>query len=85
MDVIRRLVILVVASAAFATLFEPSQTVRDELLAAFGKPAYEGIWILIPHIFLYSTLAALACAAAWRVAPYCSTLPSHQKLVFSSL
>lgn len=65
MHLVRRAVILVLAAAAFATIFEPSQTVRVDILAAFGNPKYEGLWVLIPHMFLYTTLTSLACAVVW--------------------
>ncbi len=40
---------------------------REAVLTQFGKPAYEGVWILIPHMFLYSTLTAAVAMTAWLV------------------
>jgi membrane protease YdiL (CAAX protease family) len=34
-------------------------------LHVLGNPAYEGVWILVPHALLYSTLGALVCLALW--------------------
>jgi hypothetical protein len=62
---IRKLVLLLCAGAAYAVGFQPTWMLRDSVLAAFGSPAYQGVWILIPHLFLYSTLSALVCLALW--------------------
>lgn len=50
---------------AVATLFAPSDWLREYVLSQSGNPPYKGIWILIPHVFLYSTLTALTCALMW--------------------
>jgi membrane protease YdiL (CAAX protease family) len=61
----RKLVLLLCAAAAYAVGFQPTWMLRDSVLAAAGSPAYQGVWILIPHLFLYSTLSALVCLALW--------------------
>src|SRR3569832_2405011 len=60
-----RLIVLLCAALALASLYWPSEWLRDHVLAEFGNPKYQGIWILIPHLFLYSTLAALVSAVLW--------------------
>jgi membrane protease YdiL (CAAX protease family) len=61
----QRALLLVLAAVVFAIGLWPTWSVRDAVLNAFGKPAYEGVWILIPHALLYSTLSALAALALW--------------------
>ncbi len=61
----QRALLLVLAAGAFAVGLRPTWYVRDAALVAFGSPAYEGIWILIPHMLLYSTLSALVASALW--------------------
>jgi membrane protease YdiL (CAAX protease family) len=61
----RRSVLLVLAAGLFAVGLWPTWYVRDAVLKAFGAPAYQGVWILIPHALLYSTLAAWASWALW--------------------
>jgi hypothetical protein len=62
---VQRLVLLLCAAGAYAVGFWPTWWLRDAVLHAFGNPAYEGVWILIPHALLYSTLGALVCLALW--------------------
>jgi len=61
----RRALLLVLAAGVFAIGLGPTWYVRDAVLKAFGAPAYEGVWILIPHALLYSTLCALTALALW--------------------
>lgn len=61
----RRAALTLLAAAAFAVGLWPSWALRDRVLAHFDNPPYEGVWILIPHALLYSTLAALFCAIVW--------------------
>lgn len=61
----RRTILVSAAVAAYLVGFWPSWFVRDSVLQAFGNPPYEGLWLLIPHLFLYSTLQALFCLGAW--------------------
>ena len=63
----QRVTLIGVAVAAYLVGFWPSWWVRDSVLGAFGNPPYEGVWILIPHLFLYGTLQALFCLVAWNV------------------
>jgi len=62
---LRRAGLVAAAAAAYLAGFWPSWSVRDHVLQAFGNPPYAGLWLLIPHVFLYSTLQALFCLAAW--------------------
>ena len=62
---IKKLAILMIAAGAYAVGFWPSAWVRRAVLKAFGNPAYNGVWILIPHVFLYTTLSALTCLVLW--------------------
>lgn len=58
-------ILITVAAMAYVVGFWPTWWVRDFVLTAFGNPPYEGVWILIPHVFLYTTLQALFCLVAW--------------------
>src|SRR5262245_20344298 len=64
---IKKAALLMIAAGAYAVGFWPSWWVRDAVLQAFGRPAYQGVWILIPHVFLYTTLSALTCLVLWLV------------------
>src|SRR5262249_15776604 len=71
----KRIVILLLAAAAYAVDFWPSTWLRVQVLHHFGDPPYEGIWILIPHMFLYTTLCALVCAVVWIILAQIKWLP----------
>ena len=66
-NLIQRGRLVAVAAAAYLVGFWPTWWVRDLVLGAFNNPPYEGLWILIPHLFLYTTVQALFCLAAWSV------------------
>lgn len=76
MNLMQRGTLIGVAAAAYAIGFWPTWWVRDSVLQAFGNPSYEGVWILIPHVFLYSTLQALFCLAAWTILARAGWLPA---------
>lgn len=61
----RRALLLMLAAGVFVIGLWPTWYVRDAVLNAFGAPAYQGVWILIPHALLYSTLCGLAALALW--------------------
>ena len=63
----RRIVLIAAAAAAYLVNFWPSPLLRDAVLNAFGNPPYNGVWLLIPHLFLYTTLQALACLLLWTI------------------
>lgn len=63
-----KVALLAMVAAVYAIGFWPSWIVRDAVLHAAGDPPYNGIWKLIPHILLYSTLAAASAAFAWMIA-----------------
>lgn len=67
MNLTQRGVLIVAVIAAYLIGFWPTWWLRDYVLNAFGDPAYEGVWIVIPHVFLYSTLQAVFCLVAWMV------------------
>ncbi|HJQ37128.1 MAG TPA: CPBP family intramembrane glutamic endopeptidase [Thermoanaerobaculia bacterium] len=60
-----RIALLAAAAAVYAIGLWPTWYVRDRVLSAAGHPAYAGIWKFLPHLLLYSTLAAVAAAIAW--------------------
>jgi len=64
---VRRIVLIAAAAAAYAVNFWPAPLLRDAVLSAFGNPPYKGVWLLIPHLFLYTTLQALVCLLLWTV------------------
>ena len=76
MSLTQRGTLIAVAAAAYVIGLWPTWWVRDLVLRAFHKPAYEGLWILIPHLFLYSTLPALFCLAAWSILARLQWMPA---------
>jgi membrane protease YdiL (CAAX protease family) len=72
---VRRVALVALAGAAYWVGFQPSWFVRDAVLEAFGNPPYQDIWLLIPHVFLYSTLQALFCLAVWTLLVKARWLP----------
>jgi len=67
LTLVQKAVVLAAAAAVFLVNGRPSEMLREAVLTYFGKPAYEGVWILIPHLFLYSTLTAAVALVAWLV------------------
>lgn len=61
----QRIALLALAVGVFVLGLWPTWFVRDAVLAMFGMPAYTGVWILIPHVLLYSTLSALVGLSLW--------------------
>jgi membrane protease YdiL (CAAX protease family) len=76
MSLIARFFVLLCAAFAYWCLYWPSDWWRGHVLEAFGNPKYAGVWILIPHIFLYSTLAALVAAVLWVLLARARFLPA---------
>lgn len=66
------------AIAAYLVGFWPTWWVRDLVLNAFDNPPYEGVWILIPHLFLYTTLQALFCLVAWSILARLNWMPAFR-------
>lgn len=66
-NILRRIVLIGAAAAAYVVNFWPSPLLRNAVLNAFGNPPYKGVWLLIPHLFLYTTLQALVCLILWSV------------------
>ena len=67
MNLTQRGILIAAAAAAYLVGFWPSWWARDLVLRALDNPPYQGLGILIPHLFLYTTLQALCCLAAWTV------------------
>jgi len=76
MTLTQRIVLIGAAVAAYLVGFWPTWWIRDSVLGAFGNPPYEGIWILIPHLFLYGTLQVLFCLVAWNLLARRQWLPA---------
>src|SRR5690349_6051929 len=76
MSPIGRLIVLLCAALVVWSAYWPSDLLREHVLEAFGNPKYEGEWILIPHMFLYSTLSAVVAAVLWIVLWSAGLLPA---------
>jgi len=76
MNLIQRSTLIAAAAAAYLIGFWPTWRLRDTVLQSFGNPDYQGVWVLIPHVFLYSTLPALFCLAAWAVLARMGWMPA---------
>ncbi len=76
MSIVQRGSLIAVAAAAYLIGFWPTWAVRDFVLSVLDNPPYEGVWILIPHLFLYSTLPALFCLVAWTVLARLNWMPA---------
>lgn len=74
----RRIVLIGAAAAAYLVNFWPAPLLRDAVLNAFGNPPYEGVWLLIPHLFLYTTLQGLVCLLLWTVLVRAGWMPKLQ-------
>jgi len=57
--------LLAAATAVYLIGLWPTWWVRDTVLRAAGFPPYQGLWKFLPHLLLYSTLAAATAAVAW--------------------
>ena len=77
-SIVRRIVLIAAAAAAYVVNFWPAPLVRDAVLNAFGNPPYKGVWLLIPHLFLYTTLQALGCLLLWTVLSRARWMPKLQ-------
>jgi membrane protease YdiL (CAAX protease family) len=62
-----RSALVAAAAAVYLIGLWPTWWLRDSVLRAAGHPAYAGLWKFLPHLLLYSTLAAIAAAVAWIV------------------
>jgi membrane protease YdiL (CAAX protease family) len=74
----RRIVLIGAAAAAYVVNFWPAPLLRDAVLNAFGNPPYKGVWLLIPHLFLYTTLQALVCLLLWTALVRAGCMPKLQ-------
>lgn len=69
---------LLVASAiaVFGSLFWPTRPVLRWGLSALGNPSYEGFrGIFLPHLLLYSTVAAALSILLWQLFVWLGLLP----------
>lgn len=78
MNLMQRGVLVAAAAAAYLVGFWPSWWVRDLVLRALHNPPYEGFGILIPHLFLYTTVQALFCLVAWTVLARLHWMPAFR-------
>jgi len=78
MTLVQRSTLIAAATAAYLIGFHPTWMLRDAVLSAFGNPPYEGLWLFIPHVFLYSTLPALFCAIAWFILARMNWMPGFK-------
>ena len=76
MNLMQRSTLIAVAVMAYVIGFWPTWWLRDFVLHAFGDPPYQGVWILLPHVFLYTTLQALFCLVAWTVLARLQWMPA---------
>jgi membrane protease YdiL (CAAX protease family) len=65
MNGMRRDVLIAAAAVVYVVGLWPTWWVRDLVLRTFNHPPYQGLWILVPHVFLYATLQALCGLALW--------------------
>ena len=77
-SIARRIVLIGAAGAAYVVSFWPTPLLRDAVLNAFGNPPYKGVWLLIPHLFLYTTLQALGCLLLWTIFVRAGWMPKLQ-------
>lgn len=75
---VRRIVLIGAAAAAYLVNFWPTPLLRDAVLNAFGNPPYKAVWLLIPHLFLYTTLQVLVCLLLWTVLVRAGWMPKLQ-------
>ncbi len=69
-------VILACAALAYATRFQPSDLIHGIGQHALGDPPYRGfVGMFLPHLLLYSTLTAAACAVLWLLLARFKRLP----------
>lgn len=60
-----RAVLVVAAALVYVIGVWPTRWLIRTVLNAAGDPPYQGLWKLLPHVFLYSTLAAICAAIVW--------------------
>ncbi len=65
----RRALLLVVGAVAYVGTFQLNPFLLNAVRRAAGFPANSGPWAAFQHLFLYSTLAAVTCAAVWGASP----------------
>lgn len=76
--IVRRIVLVGAAALAYVVNFWPNPLLRNAVLNAFGDPPYQGLWLLIPHLFLYTTLQALVCLLLWTLLVRVGWMPKFQ-------
>lgn len=77
-SLMQRAALVGVAGSAYLIGFWLTWWLRDLVLQSFGNPPYEGQWILIPHLFLYSTLPAIFCLVAWSILSRIGWMPAFR-------
>lgn len=76
LSAVRRGTLVVLAAVAYWVGLGPTRLLLGAVLDAFGNPPYAGLWVLIPHVLLYSTPAALFSLAAWMLLVRARWLPA---------
>ena len=71
-----RATLITSCAIVYAAGFWPTWWLRDFVLRAAGFPAYSGLWKFLPHVLLYSTLAASVAAVAWVMHAHAGLLDS---------
>jgi membrane protease YdiL (CAAX protease family) len=61
----KRILIAAVFCLVFVSNFWPAKLLRNGIRNFADNPGYQGVWIMVEHIFLYTTLCALLTVFAW--------------------
>jgi membrane protease YdiL (CAAX protease family) len=74
---VSQVLLLLAVLAAYGSNFWPGRLLLGSGMRALGNPQYQGfVGIFLPHLLLYSTLTALACALLWAIFARSGALPS---------
>jgi membrane protease YdiL (CAAX protease family) len=67
LDIRAKAIVLACAIAGYAATFWPTDLLLKWGMQALGRPAYAGFTgAFLPHLLLYTTLTAAACALLWH-------------------
>ena len=61
----KRILVFCISIIILITHLWISPEIRETIRAVFDYPAYEGIWAVFEHAFLYTTFTALLCLLSW--------------------
>lgn len=65
MQLNRKLLILAVVAFVYVCAFWLADVVRIAAQTAIGPKPYEGLWLFLPHLLLYTTFTAAVAGACW--------------------